>query len=82
MGRGVHHRETFRRLAERAGLPEPALHAFRRGYALSMLRAGCDIMTLSCLMGYSDLSLLRRYTQQTGGDLREAAERHSPADRL
>jgi len=75
-------RQIIRRLAERAGLPEPALHSFRRGYALSMLRAGCDIVTLSRLMGHADLSLIRRYTKQTGEDLRKAAERHSPADRL
>ncbi len=75
-------RQIVRRLAKRAGLPEPPLHSFRRGYALTMLRNGCDIVTLSRLMGHSDLSLMRRYTKQTGDDLREAAERHSPADRL
>jgi site-specific recombinase XerD len=75
-------RQMIRRLAERAGMHEPALHSFRRGYALAMLRAGCDVVTLSRLMGHSDLTLLRRYTKQTGEDLRLAAERHSPADRV
>ena len=75
-------RQVVRRLALRAGVPEPALHSFRRGYALAMLRAGCDVVTLSRLLGHSDLSLLRRYTKQTGEDLRAAAERHSPGDRL
>ena len=75
-------RQVVRRLALRAGVPEPALHSFRRGYALAMLRAGCDVVTLSRLLGHSDLSLLRRYTKQSGEDLRAAAERHSPGDRL
>lgn len=70
------------RLAVRAGVREPALHSFRRSYALEMLRAGCDVVTLSRLLGHSDLSLLRRYTKQSGEDLRAAAERHSPGDRL
>lgn len=75
-------RQVVRRLALRAGVPEPALHSFRRSYALEMLRAGCDVVTLSRLLGHSDLSLLRRYTKQSGEDLRAAAERHSPGDRL
>ncbi|MBM4425469.1 MAG: hypothetical protein FJ030_19185 [Chloroflexi bacterium] len=75
-------RQIVKRLAERAGIDAPPLHSFRRGFALAMLRDGCDIVTLSRLMGHSDLSLIRRYTKQTSDDLREAAERHSPADRL
>lgn len=75
-------RQVVRRLAVRAGVREPALHSFRRSYALEMLRAGCDVVTLSRLLGHSDLSLLRRYTKQSGEDLRAAAERHSPGDRL
>jgi len=76
-------RAVIERRARDAGLTDaPELHAFRRGFALAMLRDGCDIVTLSRLMGHSDLSLIRRYTKQTSDDLREAAERHSPADRL
>jgi len=75
-------RAAVKRLARRAGVPYPPLHSFRRGFALAMLRDGCDIVTLSRLMGHSDLSLIRRYTKQNSDDLREAAEKHSPADRL
>ncbi len=75
-------RAVVMRRAQSAGIDAPELHAFRRAFALAMLRSGCDIVTLSRLMGHSDLSLIRRYTKQTGDDLREAAERHSPADRL
>jgi site-specific recombinase XerD len=75
-------RQVVRRLAERAGLPAPALHGIRRAFALGMLRAGVDLLTLSRLMGHSGLSLLARYAKQSTGDLRAAVERASLADRL
>ncbi|MBM3126801.1 MAG: hypothetical protein FJZ87_17330, partial [Chloroflexi bacterium] len=75
-------RAMILRRARDAGIDAPELHAFRRGFALAMLRDGCDIVTLSRLMGHSDLSLIRRHTKQSSDDLREAAEKHSPADRL
>ena len=69
-------------LAERAGVKAPALHGIRRAFALGMLRAGVDLLTLSRLMGHSGLSLLARYAKQSTADLRAAVERASLADRL
>lgn len=75
-------REAVRRLAARAGVRAPTLHSIRRAFALGMLRAGVDLLTLSRLMGHSGLSLLARYAKQSTGDLRAAVERASLADRL
>jgi len=75
-------RQVVRRLAERASLPTPSLHGIRRAFALGMLRAGVDLLTLSRLMGHSGLSLLARYAKQSTADLRAAVERASLADRL
>ncbi len=56
------------------------IHTFRRLYALTMLRNGVDLVTLSRLMGHSDLQVLTRYLAQTDDDLREAHARSSPVD--
>jgi site-specific recombinase XerD len=74
-------RQIVRRLALRAGVPEPPLHSFRRAFALNMLRNGADLLTLQRLMGHADMSLLRRYARQTADDLRAAHALASPVDR-
>lgn len=75
-------RQVVRRLADRAGVRAPSLHAIRRAFALGMLRAGVDLLTLSRLMGHSGLRLLATYAKQSTNDLRAAVERASLADRL
>ena len=61
---------------------QPSIHSFRRAFALAMLRAGVDLLTIARLLGHSDLSLLDRYIRQTGEDLRESHEKGSPVDGL
>ncbi len=75
-------RQVVRRRAERAGLPEPGLHSFRRAFALMSLRNGIDIYSLQKLMGHADLTVLRRYLAQTEDDLRAAHEKSSPVDNM
>jgi integrase/recombinase XerD len=75
-------REVMRRRSNKAGIPEPALHAFRRAFALNCLRVGMDVYTLQRLMGHADLQVLRRYLAQTEGDLQAVHARTSPVDRL
>lgn len=75
-------RQIIRRRAEMAGVKAPGLHSFRRAFALMSLRAGIDLVSLQRLMGHADLSILRRYLQQTEDDLRAAHERSAPVDRL
>ena len=70
------------RRAERAGVPAPSIHSFRRGFAIASLRAGMDLVSLQRLLGHSDLSVIRRYLAQTEGDLQAAHAQASPVDRL
>lgn len=71
-----------RRRASQAGIQTPALHAFRRWFALTCLRAGMDVYSLQELMGHADLQVLRRYLKQTNQDVRDAHQRASPVDNL
>jgi len=75
-------RQIIRRRAEKAGVPVPSLHSFRRAFALYALRNGADIYSLQRLMGHSDLTVLRRYLKQTEADLQEAHRRAGPVDNL
>jgi len=75
-------RQIMVRRARRAGVPVPSLHSFRRAFALTMYRAGVDLLTIQRLLGHSDLSLLERYIKQNAEDLRSAHERGSPVDNL
>jgi hypothetical protein len=56
------------------------IHTFRRLFALTMLRNGTDIVTLSRLMGHSTTDILKKYLAQTDEDLREASAKASPID--
>lgn len=42
---------------------------FRYSFATRMIKGGVDLITLSHLMGHSDLSMLRRHYAKIGGDL-------------
>lgn len=76
-------REIIRRRSKNAGLAkEPGAHDFRRAFCLNMLRNGCDLVTLSRLMGHSGLELLKRYLAQNTDDLQNAHALNSPVDRM
>lgn len=75
-------REIVRRLSARAGVDCPALHSFRRAFALACLRGGMDLISLQRLMGHADLTVLRRYLNQTVDDLAMAHQRCGPVDCL
>lgn len=68
------------RRANQAHVKTPQLHAFRRWFALSCLRAGMNVFSLQELMGHADLQVLRRYLKQTNQDLRDAHFRASPIE--
>ncbi|MFM8321444.1 MAG: tyrosine-type recombinase/integrase [Chloroflexota bacterium] len=75
-------RKTIIRRAEAAGIEAPALHSFRRAFALNMLRKKVDLERLARMMGHSDLKVLRRYLALVDDDLREAHAAGSPANQL
>lgn len=75
-------REVLRRRAGRADVPEPSLHAFRRGFAIAALRNGADLITLQRLLGHASLAVLSRYLRQVNDDLQAAHEKVGPVDHL
>jgi integrase/recombinase XerD len=75
-------RSIIVRRSREARVEQPALHDFRRGFALAMLRAGVDLYTLSKLMGHEGIAVLSRYLKLTDQDVREAHRRASPVDNL
>jgi len=72
----------MRRRAEKASVPVPSVHAFRRWFCLQMLRNGADIFSLQGLMGHADIQILRRYLAQTQTDLKASHDLASPVDNL
>ncbi len=74
-------RAVITRRAEAAGIETPTLHDFRRAFAINMLRAGIDLVTLSKLMGHASLTVLQRYLKQTTTDIENAFRMASPVDR-
>lgn len=73
-------REVIRRRANDAGIDEPGLHDFRRLFAVSCLRNGMNLVTLSRLMGHTTLEVTRRYLHLLDEDLRSAHREASPVD--
>ncbi len=70
------------RRAKLAGIRPPALHSFRRAFAVNMLKAGVDTVSISRLLGHGDLQMILRYVQQNADDLRDVHGRASPVDKL
>jgi integrase/recombinase XerD len=74
-------RELLGRRVHRAKLSKrPALHDFRRAFAINMLRNGVDVFTLQRLLGHSDLQVMRRYLAQNNQDTQLAHMRAGPVD--
>jgi integrase/recombinase XerD len=62
-------REIMRRLSLKAGIQEPGLHDFRRGFCLECLRNGMSEITIARIMGHTTTQLIGRYAKQTTVDL-------------
>ena len=74
--------QLLRRLGAKAEVADVTPHRFRRTFALWSLRSGMDVFALQKLMGHSDLSVLRRYLDQTRQDLEEAHRAHGAVDSM
>lgn len=75
-------RDMVTRRAEEAGIEPPALHDFRRAFALNYLRNGGDIFSLAKILGHKGIDVLKRYLAQTDQDLQIAHAKFSPVDFL
>jgi integrase/recombinase XerD len=73
-------REIVGRRSKEAGVKQPSLHSFRRGFTLIMLRAGIDLYTLARLLGQEGIDVLKHYLKLTDTDTAEAHRRASPVD--
>ncbi|HET8685343.1 MAG TPA: tyrosine-type recombinase/integrase, partial [Methanosarcina sp.] len=73
-------RGIITRRSKQVGISTPSLHSFRRAFAINMLRAGVDLVTLARLMGHTSLTVLQRYLKQIPDDLRIAHAKGSPVD--
>jgi integrase/recombinase XerD len=85
-GGGLHYdglKMILRRLGAAAGVEGCHAHAFRRSFAVEMLRDGADLVRLARLLGHADLTMLQRhYLPLLTDDLADAHREHSPGDRL
>lgn len=75
-------RQLIRRRSEKAGIPCPGLHDFRRAFAVESLRNGMDLVTLSHLLGHTSTEVTRRYLHLLESDYQASHSRASPVDNL
>ncbi len=75
-------RQMLRRRAERAAVPTPSAHDFRRAFCLASLRGGMDVFSLQKLAGHADLSTTQRYLRQVRDDLQRAHQKAGPVDNM
>ena len=75
--------QMVRRLCGRAGVEDKGVHAFRRAAAAHMKRLGMNDSDILQVMGWKDVTMLRRYTAAVADELAQAAHlRFSPSDSL
>ena len=75
--------QMVRRLCNRAKVEDKGVHAFRRASAAHMKRLGMNDSDILQVMGWKDVTMLRRYTAAVADELAQAAHlRFSPSDSL
>lgn len=75
--------QLVRRLSRDAGVEYKGVHAFRRAAAAQMKRLGMNDSDILEVMGWRDVTMLRRYTAAVAGELAQVAHRKfSPGDAL
>ena len=72
------------RLAESAGIDSKLCgpHAFRRTFAVSILRAGANLFSVQAMLGHTDLQMTRRYVSLADADVESQHRQFSPVDRM
>lgn len=75
--------QLVKRLSRRAGVDHKGVHAFRRASAAQMKRLGMQDSDILEIMGWKDVTMLRRYTAEVAEELaHDAHRRASPGDAL
>jgi len=75
--------QMIRRLSGRAGVEFKGVHAFRRAAAAQMKRLGMNDSDILEVMGWKDVTMLRRYTAAVASEFAQSAHtKFSPGDSL
>tara|TARA_Y100000588_G_C14232344_1_gene915817 strand:+ start:121 stop:996 length:876 start_codon:yes stop_codon:yes gene_type:complete len=75
--------QMIRRLSGRAAVEFKGVHAFRRAAAAQMKRLGMNDSDILEVMGWKDVTMLRRYTAAVASELAQSAHtKFSPGDSL
>jgi len=70
----------IRRRADKAGIPRPGIHSFRRAFAVLSLKAGADLRTIQTLLGHSTIQVTERYLRLELEDLKAAHRKFGPVN--
>lgn len=72
----------MKRIAKNAGIKDDVcLHAFRRTFAIEMLRSGAHVFGVQALLGHTDLGQTRKYCAVALSDAEAQHRKYSPVDR-
>lgn len=72
----------MKRIAKKAGIKDDVcLHAFRRTFAIEMLRSGAHVFGVQELLGHTDLGQTRKYCAVALSDAEAQHRKFSPVDR-
>ena len=75
--------QLVKRLCRQAGVEHKGVHAFRRAAAAQMKRLGMQDSDILEILGWKDVTMLRRYTAEVAEELAHGAhKRFSPADAI
>lgn len=76
--------KIVQRRCEKAGITgvRCSPHTLRHTFAVTYLRGGGDLFSLQKILGHSDLTMTRRYTELSESDVIKRHRTFSPADRL
>ncbi|HAJ80763.1 MAG TPA: hypothetical protein DCO75_13455 [Fibrobacteres bacterium] len=70
------------RVAQRANIPPPSPHDFRRAFAVTILRNGGDPVSVSRLLGHADIRVTMRYLALVQEDLASTFHKAGPVDNV
>lgn len=68
--------EVFKNARRKAGLPNVHPHTMRHSYATNLLNGGCDVYTISKLLGHASIDTTSAYLHVTNPQLKEAFEKY------
>lgn len=74
--------QLVERLSKAAGVADKTPHAFRRGFAVSFIKHGADLLRLRDVLGHTTIAMSTRYAVMSPDDLKELHQDASPVSHL